>query len=239
MAEFSKTVQELVNWALQSIRSATGTTAALYPVGLDYFNMAMQELMLTHDWRWARKEQSQVTVASTRTITLTEGTLKVLSIQVTVSGVEHHLAMLDEDEARTLYPNPADEGSPDAYMAGVYDVSTTSKPPLKTIDILPTPDAVYTLRITDMRSIAAYTSGGTDSQVPPIPQFMYPSVVSLMQKYLMQFTKANARDIAAQQQNYLINLGMAKKFDDDNNRRTSAIRLPEHIMNYRQNRRHV
>ena len=239
MAEFSKTVQELVNWALQSIRSATGTNASLYAVGLDFFNMAMQELQLAHDWRWSRKEQTQSTVASTRQIILTEGTLKVRSIQVTVDGVERHLALLDEDEARSNYPNPSDEGSPDAYMGGVYDVTTTSKPPLKTIDILPTPDAVYSLRITDTRSIAAYTVGGTDSEVPPVPQFMYPALVALMRIYLLEFTSSAAMDIQLAHQAYTVGLVQAKAFDVDKNKQTAAIRLPLHMQNYRQNRYHV
>jgi hypothetical protein len=238
MAEYGQTVLSLINGSLAAIRAEQGTSGPLFSTALGFFNDALKTLSMEENWRWARKESSVATVASTKNVLLADDVLRVNKVWVDVGESNPRLlGLLEEDEARILYPNDADEGSPEAYISGIYDFSTTTIPPKKALEIKPTPDTVYTLNYSYQGSIKEYTtSPDNTTDYPPIPVFLYPALRQLIKIDLLAFMKNSRREIEQATTLYAFLVDKAKKFDRDMNKGNRSIRFPLGLSTYRQDR---
>jgi hypothetical protein len=226
MAEYARTVQELVDDALTRIRSSTGTTAVLFPTALNFLNLALNDLVLANrDWRWNKRRDTSIsTVAGTRTINMPVDCLAIKNINVTADSNERKLDLIEDVEAEILYPNPTSQGAPEAYISGAYDQTTQTAAPIKTIEILPTPDAVYNLRIMYIRSFPQYTNSDL-TKVPPIPPFAYPALIEFLAARLLRHQKNPNREIQEAIQLAELYVNRAKAFDGDLNRRQRGFQL--------------
>lgn len=235
MADFGQTVLSLIDEASVGVRGDTGTSADNFDTFLSYFNKSLQKLTLAHNWRWAKKKATVSTVKSATTVNLATDVLRVHEVTTIVSGKNKRLLLISEDEAATRYPNDIDEGSPLAYVSGVYDFTTNTLPPIKTLEIKPTPDAIYVLSYSYQYAFIGYVSGET-AQVPPIPQFLYPALTALIRIELLRFFSYPKSEIEEAKQDFATWLSAAKVFDRDHNKGQRSIRLYQALSNHRQNR---
>ena len=235
MAEYQQTVQEIVDIVLSTLRSDTGSTAKLFPQALNEFNAACALLPSLHRWNFNRRETVIATVQGTRIVTLPVDCEAVEKINVNVNGVYAVLSEISQDEFKVAFPNFGIQGSPAAYAMAPYDVSSTAVPPKKTVMIGPTPDGVYSLEITYNGTIKVYTTLNF-TEIPPVPQFMIPSLIAMAVSRMLVFTKAPTGEIDRGEARVATLIAIAKRYDTGFNRKTHAMRLNTPVLNYRATR---
>ena len=238
MSQHSQTVTEIVNSVLTRIRGQTGTSGPLFATVLEFFNDALQEFMIEHDWNWLRKESTAATVADTKTVTLPEGVAEIQSIWTTVSGEDRVLYQISEARAKLLWPDDSDTGTPVAYMMGVFDVSTTSKPPIKTIEIKPTPDDAYTLNLSYDLLIKNYNTSPDNNvgEVAPIPQYAFAALKQLMYVWTLAHQKNPQNEIDTARGRYYELLEKCKRKNDTKNRGDAQIDQAHYLRRHRTQR---
>ena len=67
---YGRTGVQLIDEALEEIRSKTGTSANLYAVTKKFLNMALLELQTMHSWKFMKRESTFATVADQRHVNM-------------------------------------------------------------------------------------------------------------------------------------------------------------------------
>lgn len=240
MSEFSKTINQIADLVLSRIRSATGTSAPLYNQVIADINFSLQELATLHKWKWLRKEVSLSVPASTRFVNPTTvpayptDLLDIRDVVVVNGSSTYPLYLLDDTQARELYPNKTSSGSPIHYLIGTSFVANTASPYTRTIELLPMPDVAITLEINYSATFKDFTSAATE--VPPIPQNYVAAFVELVAARVMRYTKHPRAEIDDARNTALSLLASLAKKDADSNKKEFSIRLPTAHLSYRRGR---
>lgn len=241
MAEYSKTINQLVDLLLSRVRSETGTTAPLYAQALNDLNLALQELAISHTWKWMRKEVSLTIPATTRLLnsaTIASYPTDVVGFKQLISvvdGIETPLTLITESEAAELYPDLTATGAPVHYIIGPAYIASVTSAPVRVIELRPAPISQVTLKVSYEYNFKLYTSA-EGTEVPPIPPYYYECLLELAATKLLRFTKNNKNEIDdAKVTSALLLLQLAKK-DADMNKKESSIRLRSAVRSYRASR---
>ena len=238
MADFSKTINQLIDLLLTRVRSGTGTTDPLYNQALLDLNLALQELAILHSWKWLRKEVSLAVTAGTRLVngvaSFPTDVINYNDMIAIISGSNIPLTMITEDEANDLYPDLLATGTPKYYIIGPPAISTTV-PPKRTIELRPAPNLDITLNVSYTYTFKIYTSA-EGAEVPPIPQNYYSPLIELAAARLFTHLKNSRSEIEQAQTKGLLFLKQLAKKDTDKNQGKKAIGLPREMAIYRARR---
>jgi len=237
MAEYSETVLELIDNALATARMETGIDAPHFDTALIFFNRALQEFASRDNWNWLRQDGTDIiTDSGTKKYDLDTDAIQILSAWTVNGGRRIVLEELDEREAKVLYPDDSVTGIPAGYFSGEYTIST-SVPPIKNIQIVPTPNSAYTIRVSIKTSIKNYTlTPDITGEVPPIPQYCYDALEKLILKRLISFTKNPKVEIDDAKVEAELAIRLAKTQDAGRNRTPHRIRRNEIQGRYRRMR---
>lgn len=234
MAEFSKTIDNLVDILLARVKGGSGSTDPLYSQALTDLNLALQDLAAAHAWKWLRKEATVTVPIGTRLLNNLAG---FPTDAVNFTGLSYGstvLSMITEDELNDLYPDKTAQGNPIHYIIGPLYQASTSVAPVRSIEIRPTPIEQITLEISYTSTFKQYTTA-EKNEVPPIPQNYYSLLIELASA---RFSSHLSRP-RAQIQGYEITaarlMDRLAKTDADRNKQ-KQFRLPVQLLNYRANR---
>lgn len=232
MAEFDRTVQQIVDIVLTNLRSATGQTAKLFGQTLTEFNQALQVLTSLYRWNWNRREATINLVLNDRLVGLPPDCYAIEKANTNVNGRAVVLSELSQDEAKVQFPANGQTGAPTAYCMGIFNVTDTANPPIRQMRILPTSDGAYTIELLYNGTIKLYDTANY-SEVPPIPQYVLPCLMELTKARMLDFTKAPAVEVQRAEINFEKLLKRAQAMDQGYNRKTASMRLNTPLSNYR------
>jgi hypothetical protein len=238
MADFLKTVNQLVDIILARCRSEIGTSAPLYAQTLTDFNLALQEIAILHTWKWMKKEVTLTIPAGTRQVNAVSGfptdVINYNELFLITGGRSTPLILISEELAADLYPDLAATGTPIHYVIGAPLISTTI-PPKRTIELRPAPASDMTLTVSYTYTFKLYTSA-EGAEVPPIPQNYYSPLIELVAARLFTHIKNPRYEIEKAEQKGLMLLKQLAKKDSDLNKGMRSIRLPRSMEIYRASR---
>lgn len=239
MAEFTKTVNQLIDLVLSRVRSTTGSSAELYNQTLADLNFSLQELATLHSWKWLKKEVTLSVPAGTRLLnsiaSYPADAVNFNSLVVSDQGSIYPIYMITESEAREMYPDKTKQGSVAFYMIGPVYAPSAAQAAYRTLELFPLPERTISLEIAYEYTFKPYTSA-EGAETPPIPPYYYSALVEMVAARVLRFTKNPRAEIDDARNTSLLMLSQLAKKDADKNKQHYSFRLQPTIAAYRARR---
>lgn len=240
MADYTKTVAELVDLVLARVRSGSGSSDTLYNQTLNDLNLALQEMAILFPWKWLKTEKSVTVPAGTRLCnpsTVSQfptDIINIISILAVVSNQETEMIQLSDQEADEMFPDLTTLGTMQYYTITSYIANTASQA-ARALEFRPAPQFDTVLNIKYTKNFKLYSSGNA-SEVIPMPSSYYSALIELTASRVLRFTKANPTEINDARNLALLTFQQLAKRDADKKKKTAAIRLPRNLLDYRAGR---